>query len=337
MSRFGPWLVSPRFDLSIFLVPAVVALLLVPVGPVFDGELPLPMWVLAVLVIDVAHVYATLFITYLSPEGRVRYRRWLIAAPVAAAAIGSTAMAVSSAAFWTVLAYVAVFHFVRQQYGWVVLYQRKQPELSRIERAIDRAAIYTATLFPLLWWHANLPRHYAWFLPGDFIAVSLEPRLLRLAAAFYAVIFFGFLGIQLRRFLVGRAVSLGKVSVVLGTYACWGIGIVVTNSDWAFTVTNVIIHGVPYTAFVWHRCGGRALGRSLELVPFAAALVLLAYVEEWAWDRTVWHEAASIFPGPEIALAGSLQAVVIVVLAIPQFTHYILDGFIWRRSSAGPP
>ena len=35
------------------------------------------------------------------------------------------------------------------------------------------------------------------------------------------------------------------------TALCWGLGIVVFNSDYAFTVTNVIIHGVPYMALVY--------------------------------------------------------------------------------------
>jgi hypothetical protein len=28
---------------------------------------------------------------------------------------------------------------------------------------------------------------------------------------------------------------------------------------------------------------------------------------------------------------GSLQLILVPLLAVPQFTHYILDGFIWRR------
>jgi hypothetical protein len=42
--------------------------------------------------------------------------------------------------FWKVLAFVAVFHFVRQQYGWVALYRRKLRETSSVTWCIDPAA-----------------------------------------------------------------------------------------------------------------------------------------------------------------------------------------------------
>ena len=43
----------------------------------------------------------------------------------------------------------------------------------------------------------------------------------------------------------------GKDIVVATTALCWYVGIVAFNSDYAFTVTNVIIHGVPYLALIY--------------------------------------------------------------------------------------
>lgn len=344
LARWGPWLVNPRFDLGIFLLPAVVALALVPVGRLFRGELPLPMWVIAVLAIDVAHVYATLFVTYLDPEARARHRGWLVGAPLAAFAVGLFAIAVSTAWFWTLLAYVAVFHFVRQQYGWVALYQRKETDSAGWERALDRGAIYVATLYPVLWWHANLPRQYHWFVPGDFVAGLVPGWVLAAGGGLYAALLGGFAAVQIGRKLRGRRVSLGKSVVVGTTAACWGVGIIATNTDWAFTVTNVILHGVPYTAFVWSRAfarrspsgsdGSPAAAPALGLSAFAFVLVGFAYVEELAWDRLVWHEAALVFPLPEVVLPDAWGRVAVALLAVPQFAHYILDARIWRRTSS---
>ena len=50
--------------------------------------------------------------------------------------------------FWRVLAYVAVFHFVRQQYGWVALYRRRLGHHSRLDRVLDDAAIYSRDALP---------------------------------------------------------------------------------------------------------------------------------------------------------------------------------------------
>ena len=45
--------------------------------------------------------------------------------------------------------------------------------------------------------------------------------------------------------------NIGKDIVVATTAVCWYVGIVFFNSDYAFTVTNVIIHGVPYFALIY--------------------------------------------------------------------------------------
>ena len=68
------------------------------------------------------------------------------------------------------------------------------------------------------------------------------------------------------------------------------------------------------------------LGR---LATFLATLWIIAYVEEMLWDRGVWHERGWLFGGAwDLA---SFQVVLVPLLAVPQITHYVLDGFIWRR------
>ena len=134
-----------------------------------------------------------------------------------------------------------------------------------------------------------------------------------------------------------------KCSSCPSTAACWGVGIIATDSDWAFTVTNVLIHGVPYMAFIWvqgrrdaprhdpdawpHRLFVRPYG----WLAFLGLLVSFAYVEEWGWDRLIWHGQTHLFAGPPVHL-GAAIVVVLPLLAVPQATHYVLDGFIWRRS-----
>src|SRR5690606_1999951 len=115
-------------------------------------------------------------------------------------------------------------------------------------------------------------------------------------------------------------------------------GIVALDSDYAFTVTNVLIHGVPYMALVYwfgrkrHEAGrgGPAL-RVLARGPwlFLALIAGVAFMEELLWDRAIWHERAWLF-GAGWSLE-AWQAYLIPLLAVPQATHYVLDGFIWRR------
>lgn len=69
---------------------------------------------------------------------------------------------------------------------------------------------------------------------------------------------------------------------------------------------------------------------------FLGVLGLLAYAEEGLWDGLVWREHASAFgwfqqlPAVENHVWLTL---LVPLLALPQATHYVLDGFIWRRNS----
>jgi hypothetical protein len=49
------------------------------------------------------------------------------------------------------------------------------------------------------------------------------------------------------------------------------------------------------------------------------------------WDRTVWQERDWFF-GSSWG-ASEWRIVIAPLLALPQITHYVLDGFIWRRKS----
>lgn len=337
----SPWLVSRRFDLAMFLVPALIALALVPLGPYVapTGDTPFPMWIVAVLFVDVAHVWSTIYRTYLDREELSRRPLLYAGAPIVSYAFGVALASISYAVFWTGLAYIAVFHFVRQQYGWVALYNRRDDSAGSWDRRIDTAAIYASTLFPLLWWHAHLDREFHWFLPGDFVEGVVAPALVDLAWLVYVLALGAFFARQLVRFLRDGVVRTGKIIVVATTAACWGVGIIATNTDWAFTVTNVLIHGVPYFGIVWVY-GRRATHRPGSLlarvftrgwIPFYFLVVALAYFEELGWDRMLWHSEQPIFFGPTVDLSDAAIVFVLPLLALPQLVHYLLDGFIWRR------
>jgi hypothetical protein len=343
----GPWLVSARWDVAVVGGSAALAFLLLALGRaggILDGDTPTWAWIGAVVFVDVAHVWATAYRVYLDPE-ELRRRAGLYAAiPLAAYVFGVLLYSAGPTLFWRVLAYVAVAHFVRQQYGWMALYRRRLGESSRADRLLDDAAIYSATLYPLLYWHANLPREFAWFLPGDFI-----PGLPREAAdwAFpvHVAITAAYLLRQAQLALQGRPLSPGKNLIMLTTWLTWYVGIVVLDSDYAFTVTNVLVHGIPYLAFVWvyerRRWQGSSAGVARLFRPHAwplyvAPLLLVAWLEEWGWDRVLWHERGFLFPGAALLLPRAGLALVVPLLALPQATHYLLDAWIWRVRSENP-
>lgn len=345
----SPWLFSRRADLLLFGGPALASLLFLAGGAhlgLLDGDLPVPLWLLLVVGVDVAHVWSTGWRVYADPEEFERRPALYLGLPAAAYAAGVVLFTAGDLVFWRVLAYLATFHFVRQQYGWVALYRRKSGENDEPgaawERRLDAAAVYGATLSPLVFWHARLPRRFHWLIAGDY-AAGLPAWLGPAALAGFGGLLLLWLAKEARRLATGRPVSWGKVLVVLTTALVWHLGIVVFDSDYAFAVTNVLVHGVPYFGLVFLSVRSSATARAAagrkpvladlgarHAALFLAPLLLLALFEEWGWDRLVWHENGALFPGAAIDPGPLLLSLLVPLLALPQATHYLLDAWIWK-------
>jgi len=333
-------------DLAVFLGSAAVSFGALGLGAltgVLHDETPGWAWIPAVILCDVAHVWSTGFRTYLDPAER-RARPWLLAlVPLLGLAASVALLAVGELTFWRALAYLAIFHFVRQQYGWVSLYRARAGETGRVGRVIDTAAIYAATVWPLLHWHTHLPRRFSWFVPHDVVA--LPASVMPVATVLYLAALGAYAVRSASMWLRGTA-NPGKDVVVVTTAAAWYVGIVAFDSDYAFTVTNVFMHGIPYFALVYVHTRARhsrasapapapvpsLAERLTRNVPiYLAVLWLIAFSEELVWDRAVWHDHGWLFGEPWDV--GALKLVLVPLLALPQLTHYVLDGFIWRRRS----
>jgi hypothetical protein len=331
------WLFSAPIDLSVFLGSAVLSLLLVAIGwqlGVLHDESPDWTWITVVLLIDVAHVWSTSFRVYFDTEEFKKRIRLYTIVPLFGYLLGVALYSESALTFWRVLALVAVFHFVRQQYGWVALYRAKLKEKSRITWWIDAAAVYLATVYPLAFWMTSLPRSFEWFVKGDFFALPVLVE--KILFPIYVLALVVYFGKSIYLYFKDGFLNIGKDIIVATTAVCWYVGIVALDSDYAFTVTNVIIHGVPYFALVYFYARSRRETAprfyqtlSSNWIVFLATLWALAYVEEIFWHRGVWHERNWMF-GANFD-AENWKTYLVPLLAVPQLTHYVLDGFIWRR------
>lgn len=342
MTKYPPnnrWLFSREIDLSVFLGSAFVSLLLLLLGwqfGILNEDSPDWTWISAVLLIDVAHVWSTSFRVYFDVEEFKRRIALYTLVPVFGYAVGVALYSEGELVFWKILALVAVFHFVRQQYGWVNLYRAKLKENSRVTWWIDAIAIYLATVYPLAFWMTRLPRNFEWFVANDFFALPQIVETILLPIYISALIVY--FGKSIYLYFTQGFLNIGKDIVVATTAVCWYVGIVFFNSDYAFTVTNVIIHGVPYFALIYFYARSRretASGfyqtLSSNWIIFLATLWALAYVEEIFWHRGVWHERNWMFGADWDWEAWKMYLV--PLLAVPQLTHYVLDGFIWKRKN----
>lgn len=350
-----PWLHNAKLDSLFILSPPFVSLLFIALFPALfkatDG-MSVIWWIVLVVFIDVAHVYSTLYRTYFDRETFRQQKNKLIGIPIAGFIVAVFLYYTSDILFWRVLAYLAVFHFVRQQYGFMRIYSRKEP-FKRWYYRIDQVAIYSATLYPILYWHLHAPRNFHWFVEGDFWYFSSN-WLSYMASVAYWLVIAGYIAKEFIFVYREKQFNWPRNLVILGTFLSWYFGIVYFNGDMAFTLLNVVSHGVPYMALIWVygrkktlQPGNRSYGKLIKqvfyeygAVFFVLSMMVLAYVEEGLWDTWVWKEHENVFglfqgiafnPGKDILV------LLVPLLALPQITHYIIDGYIWKVSKGHIP
>jgi hypothetical protein len=335
------WLGAPRAESLLILAPPLLSVLVVLLFREYftSHELSTFWWVLLVLSIDVSHVYSTLFRMYWDKETFRQNRKLLVTIPIISLVLGVALYSFSDLIFWRILAYIAVFHFVRQQYGFMRLYSRK--EKTHAYKLIDSVAIYSATIYPILHWHLNLTTKLNWFVAGDFIALD-HPLISDFLWWTYLAILAVYIGKEVLVTIVTREVNIPRNLIVAGTYLSWYVGIVAFQTDLLFTLVNVVSHGIPYMGLIWIY-GEKKLRADFSFslkgaAIFVVVMLLLAYTEEYFWDVFVWGDHPEIFP----AIAHTIEspgvlAILVPLLVLPQITHYVLDGFIWRFSQATPP
>jgi hypothetical protein len=333
-----PWIHRAKTDVLFIIGPSFFVLAIIFMFQDYIAEIEnnysFYTWLFLIVFIDVAHVYATLFKTYFVTDEFQKKKKLLILLPILCFVISMVLFAFGSLVFWSFLAYVAVFHFIRQQYGFMRLYARNE-EKTKASVIIDNLAIYAATVYPMLFWFLSPNRKFNWFVEDEFFHFENQNLL--------NILFWIYIGILILYAVRTAFISIKnsffnfpKNSIILGTTLSWYFGIVYFNDDLVFTLLNVVSHGIPYMALVYFReveskidNGSGIFGflKSYNAVfIYALILLVIAFSEEFLWEFFVWNENISV----SNLDFSSWQFVLVPLLSVPQFTHYLLDGFIWK-------
>jgi hypothetical protein len=342
-----PWLYNSFVEFIFILLPPFICLLLIVLLPQYfssNATISNYSWIILVLLIDVAHVYSTLYRTYFDKEMLQNDKTVLYAIPLVAFLCSVVLYNLSSFWFWRIMAYTAVFHFIRQQYGFMRLYSTKDTN-NKSQIWLDKFVIYYATIYPIIYWHCSTNRRFDWFVDGDFLLYKNATIVFISTVVYYAMIIL-FVVNTLYITVVKKVINIPKLLVIIGTLLSWYFGIIYFNGDMTFTLLNIVSHGIPYMALVWiysykkyqskpnySTSINKKIFSKYGVLLFIAIIFLLAYVEEGLWNGLVWKENKRIFhlfAQPFINPSHQMLSFIVPILALPQITHYIIDGFIWR-------
>lgn len=295
-------------------------------------------WLILVVFIDVSHVWSTVFRTYFSKRGRRKYKDSLWIVPLVCYLMGVVLYSFGPLIFWRTLAYFALFHFIRQQYGLFRLYE-EDVDHSKGKRVLNQIVIYSCSVIPIFIWHLSGPQKFWWFIPQDFYLLESP-----IGVSILKILGPTILSCYLIREFIDKSLWSLKNAVVLGTYLAWWTGIVWVPTDWSFTLTNVLSHGIPYFALInyLHFSHGPSSQKEDLIWPKKLPLLMailfvfgIGFLEEGLWDILMWRDHPLFFGKFYfVRTLGtlSLQALVIPLLALPQATHYALDGLIWKKN-----
>lgn len=337
-----PWIHRAKTDLLFIIGPSFLVLLVIFLFQqyitVIENEYSFYTWLFLIVFIDVAHVYATLFKTYFVADEFQKNKKRLLLLPTVCFLIGIVLFSFGPLVFWSFLAYIAVFHFIRQQYGFMRLYARNE-EKTRLSVSLDNLAIYAATGYPMLYWFFSSDRKFNWFVENEFFKFQ-NTVVVEILFWLYVLIMLTYLSYTVYKSYKNQFFNIPKNAIILGTALSWYFGIVYFNNDLIFTLLNVVSHGIPYMALVYFKEIENKTNVDFRffswfkskkaIIVYITILLLIAFTEEFLWEFLVWNENIVL----NTFDFSSWQILIVPLLSVPQFTHYLLDGFIWKSKKA---
>jgi hypothetical protein len=319
------WIFSPKTDICVFWLPVAVAY----ICSFIFGALQEPPaissinFLFGLAIFDAGHVLATTGPVFRrKSEGKLfAFRLGLILMTLFT--LGS--YLISRQLFFSIVAPLAVFHVMKQQYGWLMLSRRTFAEpLST--RLWDQVLLWNVMLAPVLWWLSPMSAaEKSYYMPKDFSFIV--PSFV----AQGALVLYVFINVAyvIHIFRSKDALNWGKLSLLMAT-GLWFFTLIFFPSKIAFFASLFYAHGIAYILYSQRDFAAtqftKMKGKWVPFVQIFAKKSLLFFIVVaaigfvWRVGGTVAYKTFDVSSGSLIEFA----------LWYPLLVHYYFDSFIWR-------
>ena len=322
------WIIGAKDDLVWFIGSVASSYLLLALY--VAGVLPLvPMLFAWAVLIDAPHVFGTFSRTYFDREER-RARKKLLWGSLAFFAVGPLlVLAGLGLLFFFLAALWAYYHLVKQHYGFMVLYKKKNADLAPADNALDRLFILVAMAYP-----------FAAFVERDTEAMARVPPQLAFAVRYLSAallvatvaVVIVWAGRQVQRALRGEPLDVPKYLLLAAAVPMHWIVLLtpMPHAPLAVVAILTVYHNLQYHRLIWfhnqkYRGAGRGRHGAAELISRRLPYYLAFGVLFGLWYQLPRRYVSDVY-GEHTLLTQALAA----FFWGYAFIHYHLDAHIWR-------
>ncbi|MDQ2856935.1 MAG: hypothetical protein M3R68_11440 [Acidobacteriota bacterium] len=243
------WIISARDDLVWFIgsVLSSYALLILYVS----GILPLvPMVAAWAILIDAPHVFGTFSRTYFDRTERQNRGRLLWGSLLFFVVGPLLVLAHAGFVFFFIAALWAYYHLVKQHYGFMVLYKKKNGDLAPLDNALDRLLLLFAFNYPFVAFIARDPEAMA-RVPGPLHSSVNGLALLLLAGTIILAV--AWLGRQIQLAILGQPLDVPKYLLLAAAIPMHWVVLLtpMPHKPIAIVAILTIYHNLQYHRLIW--------------------------------------------------------------------------------------
>jgi uncharacterized membrane protein len=326
------WIISGREDLVWFIgsVVSSYALFALYVG----GILPLiPMVAAWAILIDAPHVFATFSRTYFDRTERSSRKRLLWGSLLFFVVGPLMVLAGLGLAFFFLAALWAYYHLVKQHYGFMVLYKKKNNDLLRADNFLDRVFLLLAFTYPFVAFVARDPSAMK-RVPTSLQAGVNGLEVILLVATIASAL--AWLFRQAQRAVQGQALNVPKYLLLAAAIPMHWVVLLtpMPNKTIAIVAILTIYHNLQYHRLIWFHNKKYTSGDDCKERYGGAELISrrLLYYIAFGVLFGLWYQLPRTLVGRSAdptALSTPLQLLAAFFWGYA-FIHYYLDSKIWR-------
>ena len=243
------WIIGAREDLIWFIGSVVSSYLLL--GLYVAGIVPLiPMVAAWAILIDAPHVFGTLSRTYFDTSEWDTRKRLMLGSLLFFVVGPAMVLLGFGFTFFFLAALWAYYHLVKQHYGFMVLYKKKNNDLAAVDNALDRLLLLFAFNYPFVAYIASDPAAMERVPPVLRNGVNAVALLLLVGTV---VLGTAWIGRQLQRGWLRQPLNVPKYLLLAAAIPMHWIALLtpMPNKPIALVAILTIYHNLQYHRLIW--------------------------------------------------------------------------------------